>query len=444
MMKAWQQELETRWDSVRFKGRSLGWYAADSPHMSTLADQCGMRWYETRGDDRVCDFMAYDAHGIFNNLPSFSRIKCQHLIEVLEAASAAVEVSTSTIADAGRAFTLTCSEVLELWGVPSDYPLHLLPLGTRLMNFCEAQGITTLPGLLEAWSSLGRAGLLAQENIGKRTVDELQDFAQAIASADATVVRRWLPLNEAETGLCLRRLLALSFGMLSPTVVAILMRRLVDKLTLEEVGEEHGMTRERVRQLEAAYLRDVSEILAFFAQERATMLDAWMEGQEWASRVLPQSTPDAAALILTAIETSFAESGEGMARRLADEAAMLSWMESIMAHHDLHLGGVELQAFLDATVPVEKQTDFLMQLAASRGVVLDQSSGLVKPSSPCVRDTVCALLQQEEQPIPLTWLAIRVQAIEGCEEGDADFILRNRYRWSQLGFLDLAKVLWNQ
>jgi hypothetical protein len=443
-MKVWQQELETRWESVRSKGRTLGWHAADSPHMSTLAAQSGMRWYEARGDDRVGDFMAHDAHGLFNNLCSFGRIKCQHLIEVLEAASAAVEVSTTSSADAGRAFTLNCSEVLELWGVPSDYPLHLLPLGTRLMNFCEAQGITTLSGLLEAWSSLGRAGLLAHENIGKRTVDELQDFAQAIASADATVVRRWLPLNEAETGLCLRRLLALSFGMLSPTVVAILMRRLVDKLTLEEVGEEHGMTRERVRQLEAAYLRDVGAILDFFAQERAAMIEAWMEGREWQGRVLPQNSREAVTLILAGIEACFTNSGQGMARRLADEAAMQSWLESLLSHADLHLGGVELQAFLDATVPVERQTDFLMQLAASRGVVVDQTSGLVKPSSPCVRDAMCAILAQEEAPIPLTWLAIRVQGIEGCAEGDADFILRNRYRWSQLGFLDLAKVLWNQ
>jgi hypothetical protein len=61
-----------------------------------------------------------------------------------------------------------------------------------------------------------------------------------------------------------------------------------------------------------------------------------------------------------------------------------------------------------------------------------------------VRDTACAILAQEEEPIPLTWLAMRVQAVEGCEEGDKDFILRNRYRWNQLGFLDLRRVLWHE
>jgi len=443
-MKPWQQELGERWEVLRSKGRALGWHAEKSPHMSSLAAQSGLKWYESRDHDRVSDFMVYDARGLFTGLYGFGRIKCQHLVEVLEAASAAMVLPTASKADESHIFTLTCAEVLDLWGVPAEYPLHLLPLGTRLMNFCEAQGITRLPGLLEAWSTLGRAGLLTHENIGKRTVDELQAFAAAVVSADAPAVRRWLPLNDAETGLCLRRLLALSFGMLPANVVTILTRRLVDQLTLEEVGVEHRMTRERVRQIEAAYLRDLGEILAFFAQERAVMLSAWTGGQEWQTPVLPQTPAEAETLILAGIETLFAESGEGMARRLADEEAAQSWMEALLNHADLHLGGVELQAFLDETVPSDKQPEFLMQLAVARGVVVDHEKGLVKPSSPCVRDTVCAFLRQEELPIPLTWLALRVQAIEGCEEGDADFILRNRYRWSQLGFLDLGKVIWHE
>ena len=46
--------------------------------------------------------------------------------------------------------------------------------------------------------------------------------------------------------------------------------------------------------------------------------------------------------------------------------------------------------------------------------------------------------------MPLTWLARMVTAVPGNEEGDANFIRRNRYRWSSLGFLDLGKVLWDQ
>ncbi|MBX7208573.1 MAG: hypothetical protein K1X78_09695 [Verrucomicrobiaceae bacterium] len=46
--------------------------------------------------------------------------------------------------------------------------------------------------------------------------------------------------------------------------------------------------------------------------------------------------------------------------------------------------------------------------------------------------------------MPLTQLASMVNAVPGNEEGDVDFIRRNRYRWSRFGFLDLSKVLWDQ
>lgn len=38
----------------------------------------------------------------------------------------------------------------------------------------------------------------------------------------------------------------------------------------------------------------------------------------------------------------------------------------------------------------------------------------------------------------------RVEGIEGARGEDSEFILRNRFRWSQLGFLDLTKVLWEE
>ena len=115
-----------------------------------------------------------------------------------------------------------------------------------------------------------------------------------------------------------------------------------------------------------------------------------------------------------------------------------------MNHPDLHLGGFDLQEFLDAQVPMESHEVFINELVSRPALTLDYTTGHVRPTSPCVRDTVTAILAQEEEAIPLTWLVRRVQGIEGCEEGDADFILRNRYRWSQLGFLDLARVLWHE
>lgn len=443
-MKEWQLQLAPRWEALRAKGAVLGWHEDDSPFLHVLAAKAGMKWYESRSADQVHDFIRSDAHYLFNNAPGFGRLKCQHLIEILEAAAEQVGAVGSADGTSAQAFTLTCTDVLQLWGVPLEYPLHLLPLSTRLMNFCQNQQITTLPILLEVWASIGRVGLLSHENIGRRTADELQGLAEAIAHADAAAARRWLPLNDAENGLCLRRALAINHEARPPREAQIVARRLVDGLKLEEVGVEHHMTRERVRQLEAAYLRDVRQILDWFAPECTAMLEAWMEQRAWQSLVLPQTPEEAEALILAAIEDCFAATPQGVARRLSSESEMQTWLDAAMNHPDLHIGGFDLQEFLDSHVQSSRQEDFINQLGCKPAIMIDYANGLVKPAYASIRDTIVAILAQEEEPIPLTWLVRRVQSVEGCEDTDADFILRNRYRWSQLGFVDLSRVIWSQ
>jgi hypothetical protein len=444
-MRDWQEQLSARWETIRAKGRVLGWHEADSPYIAELARRHGLEWYEKRSQDEVREFMPYDADGLFNGITGFGAKKCQKLIEILEAASSFVEATKiETESEASDTFVIDCAEVLQRWGVPFTYPLHLLPIGTRLMNFCEQQQVGTLLRLLEVWNDQGVVGMLAQDNIGRRTVDELESLARAVSKANAEAVRRWLPLNETEDGLCMRRALALSYESLPQQTLVALNNRLVDKLTLEESAVDYGITRERVRQYEAAYLRDIRAILDWYGHEQAWMLETWMEHGEWQTPVLPQASPEAEALILAGIDAVFVDTPQGLARRLAGETMKESWADQMWNHPDLHLGGVNLQVFLDDTVPEVEQPEFIASLTRERGLVLDYDQGLVKPAAPCVRDTACAILAQEEEPIPLTWLAMRVQAVEGCEEGDKDFILRNRYRWNQLGFLDLRRVLWHE
>jgi hypothetical protein len=444
-MSDWQEHLSARWETIRAKGRTLGWHEAESPYVADLARRHGLEWYVKRSQDEVHEFMPYDADVLFNRIAGFGETKCRKLIEILEAASSDMEApATETRGEASDTFIIDCAEVLKRWGVPFTYPLHLLPIGTRLMNFCEQQQVETLLRLLEVWDEQGAVGMLAQDNVGRRTVEELESLARAVSKANADAVRRWLPLNDAEDGLCLRRALALSYATLPQQTLVALNNRLVGKLTLEESAEGYGITRERVRQYEAAYLRDIRVVLDWFGHEQARMLETWMKHGEWQTPVLPQASPEAEALILAGIEAVFVDTPQGLARRLADETVKESWIEQLWSHPDLHLGGVNLQAYLDATVPEAEQPEFIASLTRTSGFVLDYNQGVVKPAAPCVRDTICAILAEEQEPIPLTWLAMRVQAIEGCEEGDSNFILRNRYRWSSFGFLDLSKVLWEE
>lgn len=443
-MKDWQMRFRARWETVRSKGAVLGWHGADSPRVAELAMQYGLEWYQSRSQDEVREFMPYNADDLFNNVAGFGAKKCQRLIEILEAAADSVEdaESGSETAPTGS-FMDVCWEVMKRWNVPMTYPLDLLPISTRLKNFCSQQQAKTLAHMLEIWADLGAAGMLAQDNIGRRTVKELESLARAVFTANAEVVRCWLPINDAEDGLCMRRALGLIYSTLPQQALAFLNNRLVNKMTLEESAGDFKITRERVRQYEAVFLKDISAILDWFSEEQTQMLESWMDHGEWQIVALPQANLDAEKLILAGIEAVFDGKPEGLARRLADETLRETLVEKLWRHPDLHLGGVNFQTFLDATVPESTQIDFIVDLSQENGLVLDVDNGLVKPASPCIRDTVCAILDQEDEPISLTWLSIRVQAIEGCAEGDADFILRNRYRWSQLGFLDLSKIIWD-
>ena len=437
-MNDWQIKFAPRWEKLRLKAPQLGWLREMSPFVYQLAEAANLRWYQTRNSDRVASFISLEL-GKLARVRAFGRTKIQCLIEILEAASSGVDAPTIF-----QSPPRDCFDVLRLWEIPDDYPLNLLPLPSRLMTFCETEQILSLPALLDIWAKLGADGLLKRRNIGKQTVIELHALVEAISNADSMEVRRWLPLHDSGKGLCLDRALEIASARHSESKRSLVARRLVYGLTLEEAGLALGMTRERVRQVEVAYMRDVEDTLNWFEPEKETMLEAWAAGQEWKTLVKLQTDTDSEALILAAIETCFKETPQGIVRGMDMEDRIHGWINEITDHPDLHLGGVDLQKFLDARVPLAGQESVILALSRSQKVVIDNACGLVKPAVPRVCETVRAILSREVEPLPLTQLALLVQFIEGCEQGDALFIHRNRYRWSQSGHLDLKKVIWDR
>ena len=228
---------------------------------------------------------------------------------------------------------------------------------------------------------LGRAALLAERNIGRRSVDELEDLVNTVAHSDAASARRWLPLKDNEKGLCLWRALELANRSHSEIGRSVVMLRIVEGCTLEETGQELGITRERVRQIEFAYMRDVEQTLNAFDNERQSMLDAWMKELDWKIFVKPISHTNSEILIHAAIEASFYKTPQGMARRLAAESSLNSCIENAMHHPDLHLKGLDLQNFLDTEVPIKLHEAFIGELAAKPALLIDYATGLVRPSA---------------------------------------------------------------
>ncbi len=413
--------------------------------MANVAAKHGMEWYTRRSADRVEDFVRLDAHGLFNRLYGFGRIKCERLVEILERALSEPAVEDEIGRDeTSHQKALTHERFMKAWGIHPDYPLSLVPLSNRLLNFCHTQQIGTLKTLLQFWEAVGREGLLVHRNMGRRTADEVGALANAVTLGDAKAARKWLPLNEGENGLSLRAAAGIAVAKLTADERTLITRRLVEGMTLEESASSHGITRERVRQMVELFQRDLRAVLGWFQGDYEVMLEIWTERNEWQSYVTPQVSAEVTALVVAGIEAGFAETPQGVARRLAAESDIHAWIDRLCAEPDLHLGGVELQAFMSAHVAETRHAEFVAAVSSNSTLVIDHTKGVVKTSAPRVRDTVCALLQREDEPMPLTWLARMVTAVPGNEEGDADYIRRSRSRWKSQGFLDLGRVLWDQ
>jgi hypothetical protein len=443
--KTWQDTLAPRWERVRAGCSQRGWDKSASPTIASLARKHSTAWYAMHSVDRVDQFIRFDADSLFNRLRGFGRVRCERLVDVLERALAeSTDVDPIESAEKGQQNGLNYEPFMETWDIPADYPLALIPLSNRLLNFSKSQQIGTLKKLLQFWEVVGYNGFITHRNMGRHTADSVEVLANAIATGNVQEARKWLPLNETANGLSLRAAVGIMVAKRTANERILITRRLVDGMTLEESAASHDLSRERIRQLENLFLHDLRAALDWFKRDHAAMLELWTESGEWRSFITPQSSAEDTALVIAGINAVFAETPQGVARRLASESYIQTWIDCLCAESNLHLDGVDLQAFMDAHLEDSRHDEFITAVSLNSNLVIDHIKGVVRTSAPCIRDTILALLQREEDPVPLTWLERMVTSLPNNEEGTADFIRRNRYRWSHQGLLDLSKVLWDQ
>ena len=221
----------------------------------------------------------------------------------------------------------------------------------------------------------------------------------------------------------------------------MLQRRLVERMTLEESAEAAGVTRERVRQIEARFLGEVRERLAYFGKERDALLDAWLAGGDWFASTRPI---DHEALIKAAIEAIFDETPQAVARDLSEEAKWEAWSEELRMHPDLWFGGVVLDEFLAERVPASEQARFCERLAVSRELRLDHGDGKVYPARTGLFPTVAALLAREDDPVPLTWLVELLVRSGYHPSVTREILRRQKSRWIERADFPADKILWKE
>lgn len=427
-------EIAQRWEKLSAKAQGTAWA---SSRIRDLAKQVGFDWYESRGDERLKEFLEYDGKRIFQ-LYSLGKTKITRLCDILEILlendlEAEVEQAISPIAKA--------RVMVERWNVPVDFPCSLIALPTRVRHYCEENQIATLDALLGEWERLGSSGFIGKKHLGRKSVDILETFIGSLIISDLRLASRFLPLQPDGFGVDFSISLSHVLLELSPAELEMLKLRIQDGMTLEESAETYELTRERVRQLQAMFLAKISMRLDYFRSLREDILRAWVESDDWFALVKWNGDPDHGLLLQAGLESIFHDSPQAVARDLSDEARMEELEDKLAACPDLWFGGTSLEGFLDGLNADEKEA-FCEQLTTGKRFRVDHSTGRVHPSRTDLRCCIEALVAEEDDPIPLTWLVELVKKTgyhPRIEPGD---VLRRRNSWRQRdGFPD-QMILW--
>ena len=214
--------LATRWDMIVSRSCQTNWACIG---IGTLATRSGLAWYTTRGDELLANFLGFKGVALVKRRGWGFR-KIERLCEIIERAMDAAHVEFPTAVAPDMA-DFDPSAALAAWGISPNYPCHLTRLPVRLVNFCDKRNLVGIGELLSEWATLGFEGFKAQQNLGSKSVRQMERFVESLRTMDLETVSMFLPIHPSGTGLSLGRALKLIAVNPSPSEMSMLDRRLV-------------------------------------------------------------------------------------------------------------------------------------------------------------------------------------------------------------------------
>ena len=428
--------LAKRWDKIAVRARDVDW---GKDCLGSMASRLGLPWYRGRGEEPLSRFLVYEGSSLVA-LRGFGFQKIGRLCDIVELA-----LDAPPPADDSEELSYSDPrEALVDWSVPPDFPCYLIRLPVRLANYCERQCIAKLGQLLVEWETLGFGGFKAQQNLGSKSVRRLEFFVDSLRIKDHKTASLFLPLDPTGAGLSLGRALALIAMDPKPSERLLLNRRLIERMTLEVSAEDSGLTRERVRQVEANFLNEVRHVLEYFREDCARLLDAWIGISDWEHQIQQLDLHDNENFIAAVLDAVFRDTPQAVARALGEESRMDNWHEELVSHPELWFGGVKLSDFLSIRVTIDQQQCFCEHVAASCILQLDHVEGRVHPARTGIRQTVEAMIAGEEDPMPLTWLVQLLRRTGYHPLVSPRVLLRQRQRWLRDYDFPTNMILWDE
>jgi hypothetical protein len=442
-------ELSERWDQLVVRARRVDW---GSTELGNLGKKCGIPWFDNRSRELVADYLGYDAKRLVL-IHGFGRIKIARLCDILTAFLDRVNPYEDTqgylVGESGISSELIPPapaepdprETLNEWSVPESFPCRLARFSNRLQNFLESQGVTTIGEALVMWGRQGRSGLIQQKNLGKKTVDELGELVLALQTADRHAVSRVIPLTADGEGISLAGAVRIVAGKLTSFEADLLHQRLVLGKTLEESAEGTGLTRERVRQVEAKLLASLRERLEYFAESYSELVDLWFRREDWFECVRPT---EHGAVVEAGFEAIFNDLPQAVARRLNEENERETLLVELRSHPEFWFGGVAINDFITARVPEIRRAAVCEFLGSSAEFRIDHATGTLHPRKTGLFRATVAILLLEDNPVPATWLIKLLRSTGFHSTISREDLTRRKWRWERTSGFPARKILWDE
>lgn len=425
-----------RWETLSKRAKGTAFASA---RVRDLAQSAGLGWYASRGDERLSDFLVYDEVDIFR-IHSLGKKKIGRLCDILETL---LDEDTAVVETVEIQESSKILETLSCWSIPENFPCSLISLPIRISHYCEENQITTLGDLLGEWQQLGFIGFKGKRNLGVKSVRELEAFVDSLVKGDAELASRFLPLAPEAKGADFAVSLYHVLMQQSHKEIDILMLRLIDGLTLEECAIDKNLSRERVRQLELNFLTQITLRLNYFQITNEVLLRAWVGSKDWFTLAKWNGGEDLGYLAKAALESIFRDSPHGVARELSEEMKMAKIEDELDACPDLWFGGTCLGDFLN-NLDLDDRAVFCEKLTLSTRFTLDQATGRVHPARTDLRSCIMAILMEEDNPLPLTWLVDLVKKTGYFPKLERNNVIRARSRWRKRNDFPDQKILWDE